>query len=137
MRRERIYPFRNVGEHRSSLDGYGFQFFPTIIHSTYLGKNVADVECINAFPTKRINIFRFNAPAQNHYPDGMHKCIPYELSIDKRTILLRKADIQIIKFLPCWVKPICTKQKSTLQNQDGCGSIGTEGTPTNGASPLD
>ena len=37
-------------------------------------------ERINPFPTKRINIFPFNAPAQNHYPGGMHKCIPYESS---------------------------------------------------------
>ena len=27
-------------------------------------------------------------------------------------------------------------EKSTLQKQGGCGSIITEGTPTNGASPL-
>ena len=75
----------------------GSNFFPTIIHSTYLGKNVADVECINAFPTKRINIFPFNAPAQNHYPGGMHKCIPYELFVNKGIILLMKADKQNAK----------------------------------------
>ena len=45
------------------------------------GNSASRSEGLNPFPTKRINIFPFNAPAQNHYPGGMHKCIPYELFV--------------------------------------------------------
>ena len=88
IRRERIYPFRpgrkspgglnrkNVvlcvgnGFIRSEtlvnihglLVGNGFQFFPTIIHSTYLDKNVAEAECINAFPTQNSSFYDLSNP---------------------------------------------------------------------------
>ena len=109
LRRERIHPFRPVTSYKADgRMGKCCAFCENIpFNAPWRLSNIA--ERINPFPTKRINIFSFKAPAQNHYPDGMHKCIPYELLIDQRTILLRKADIQIIKFLPCWVKPICTK----------------------------
>ena len=49
-----------------------FTIYPTEFET------IRGVERINPFPTKRINVFPFNAPAQNHYPGGMHKYIPYE-----------------------------------------------------------
>ena len=36
------------------------------------GNSASRSERINPFPTKRINIFSFKAPAQNHYQGGMH-----------------------------------------------------------------
>ena len=38
---------------RDSLVGNGFLFFSTFFHSTYLDKNLAEAECINAFPTQK------------------------------------------------------------------------------------
>ena len=68
-----------------------FTIYPTDFET------IRGVERINPFPTKRINIFPFNAPAQNHYPGGMHKCIPYESFVNKGIILLMKADKQNAK----------------------------------------
>ena len=56
------------------------------------GNSASRSERINPFPTKRINIFPFKAPAQNHYPGGMHKCIPYELFVSESTIMLLNTD---------------------------------------------
>ena len=47
---------------RGSLVGNGFQFFPTMIHSTYLDKNVAEAECINAFPTQNSSLYDLSNP---------------------------------------------------------------------------
>ena len=49
-----------------------FTIYPTEFET------IRGVERINPFPTKGINIFSFNAPAQNHYPGEMYQCIPYE-----------------------------------------------------------
>ena len=73
-------PSERFDDHRSSLDGIGgtydwrFTIYPTDFET------IRGAERINPFPTKRINIFPFNAPAQKRYRGGMHKCIPYESS---------------------------------------------------------
>ena len=63
------------------------------------GNSASRSERINPFPTKRINIFPFNVPAQNHYSHGMHKCIPYESFVNKSIIMLIKTDMHIKKFV--------------------------------------
>ena len=103
VRRERIHPFRPVTSYKAA-GGMGkcCAFCENIpFNAPWRLSNIA--ERINPFPTKRINIFPFNAPAQNHYPGGMHKCIPYELFVHKSIILLTNAEKQIFLSAPRWL----------------------------------
>ena len=68
------------------MNSAGYSDNLTLFQIIGCGNSASRSERINPFPTKRINIFSFNAPAQNHYPDGMHKCIPYELFVNESTI---------------------------------------------------
>ena len=51
----------------------------------------------------------------------------------RKTVFKIAYSAERCKVLP---KEFRRKRKNTLQKQGGCGSIGTEGTPTNGASPF-
>ena len=77
----------------TNLGGYSDNL--TLCQIIGCGNSASRSERINPFPTKRINIFPFNAPAQNHYPGGMHKCIPYESFVNKRTIMLQEPIMKI------------------------------------------
>ena len=61
-----------------------FTIYPTDFET------IRGAERINPFPTKRINIFPFNALAQKRYRGGMHKCIPYESFFNKSIMKLHK-----------------------------------------------
>ena len=104
LRRERIHPFRSPDCHHGSLNGEwsvntlgnglahsvgeaafadafimnsaGYLDNLTLYQIIGGGNSASRSEGLNPFPTKRINIFSFNAPAQNHYPGGMHKAFP-------------------------------------------------------------
>ena len=74
------------------MNSVGYSDNLTLCQIPGCGNSASRSERINPFPTKRINSFPFNAPAQNHYPDGMHKCIPYELFVSESTIMLLNTD---------------------------------------------
>ena len=73
----------------------GSNFFPTMIHSTYLDKNVTEAECINAFPTKKHRFTSLRTLVVVE-PFGTHECVPYAkfgaLPLDEPGCLSKRAE---------------------------------------------